>query len=221
MQAWLSVLLALSANSPYWRGADTGYASWRSRLWEMWPTSGPAEAFGSAEEHDAVVDRLVSWGGASDVAMVNFGTRRSAVHPTVEVRVTDVCTDVADTVVLAALVRALAATAAAEWEAGSPPLPWRAEELRTAGWLAARHGTGRTLVDPVERRTRPAGDVMGTLLSHVDRALTLSGDREQVAAGLARISDQGTGADAQRRELGRSGTLRDVALDLARRTLDR
>ena len=177
MQAWLPVLLAVSANSPYCRGVDTGYASWRSRLWEMWPTSGPADTFGSAEEHDAVVDRLVAWGGASDVAMLNFGARRSAVHPTVEVRITDVCTDLADTVLLAALVRALATTAAAEWEAGTPPLPWRAEELRAAGWHAARHGTASSLVDPVERRARPAGDVLASLLSHVDRALTMSGDR--------------------------------------------
>lgn len=219
MQAWLPVLLAVSANSPYWRGVDTGYASWRSRLWEMWPTSGPTDVFGSTEEHDAVVERLVAWGSASDVAMLNFGARRSAIHPTVEVRITDACTDLADVVLLAAVVRALATTAAAEWEAGAPPLPWRAEELRAAGWLAARHGTARSLVDPVERRARPAGDVLGSLLSHVDRALTESGDRTTVAAGLARVADRGTGADAQRRELGRSGTLRDVALDLARRTL--
>ncbi len=46
LRPWLPVLRALSVNSPFWRGKDTGYASWRTQMWGRWPTAGPAEPFG-------------------------------------------------------------------------------------------------------------------------------------------------------------------------------
>ncbi|MCZ9344105.1 glutamate-cysteine ligase family protein, partial [Streptomyces sp. TRM76130] len=51
VRPWLSVLNALSANSPFWQGKDTGYSSYRSRVWQRWPSAGPTELFGSAERY--------------------------------------------------------------------------------------------------------------------------------------------------------------------------
>ena len=105
--AWLPLLLALSSNSPFWQGHDTGYASFRTVIWGLWPTAGPSGPFGDAAGYDAAVADLVRSGAALDVGMVYFDARLSASYPTVEIRVADVCTDVRDAVLLAALSRAL------------------------------------------------------------------------------------------------------------------
>ena len=83
--------------------------------------------------------------------------------PTVEVRVADVCTDPDDAVVVAGVVRAIAVTAAAEWEAGTAPRPWRSELLRAAAWRAGRYGLAGTLVHPVDARARPCAAGAGVL----------------------------------------------------------
>ncbi|MDT0323939.1 YbdK family carboxylate-amine ligase, partial [Streptomyces millisiae] len=121
VRCWLPVLLALTANSPFWQGQDTRYASYRSRVWGRWPSAGPVELHGSAERYHEQVAALVSTGVLKDEGMVYFDARLSRSYPTVEVRIADVCQDPADTVLLAALTRALVETAAREWRAGEPP----------------------------------------------------------------------------------------------------
>ncbi|MGI8666345.1 MAG: carboxylate-amine ligase [Jatrophihabitans sp.] len=120
IRGWLPVLTALSSNSPFWQGQDTGYASFRSVLWGRWPTAGPTDTFGDLAGYDAQVAELIESGAALDDGMIYFDARLSAHYPTVEVRVADVCTDVRDAVLLAALVRALVDTAYQQWQDGRP-----------------------------------------------------------------------------------------------------
>ena len=79
LRPWVPLLLAISANSPYWRGCDSGFASWRSQLWERWPSSGPREPFGSAAGYRTAVAEVIDSGAAVDEALVNFDVRRSVV----------------------------------------------------------------------------------------------------------------------------------------------
>lgn len=119
---WLPVLLAMSANSPFSAGADTGYASWRTQMWSAWPSAGPTERFGTLQGYERTRDRLLASGAAADRAMIYWDARLSERWPTLEVRVLDVVTDPEDAGLLAALVRALVETSAAQWAAGEPPL---------------------------------------------------------------------------------------------------
>ncbi|MBA2561146.1 MAG: glutamate--cysteine ligase [Propionibacteriales bacterium] len=218
LRPWLPVLLAVSANSPYFRGIETGYDSWRSRIWEMWPTSGPPESFEDAATYHAVTGELIEWGASQDRALVNFGARLSATYPTVEVRVSDVCTDTADTLLVAALVRALVETAADEWRSGAPVECWRSEELRAASWQAARYGVSGRLVHPLERKLGAARDVFASMRHYLAGALAASGDTGLVASGLDRLAQNGNGAVWQRRVFELSGDLTAVIQDLRRRT---
>ena len=102
-------------------------------------------------------------GAAMDPGMIYFEARLAEDWPTVEIRVADVCTDPDDAVVIAATVRAVASTAAAEWESGTPPRPWRSELLRAAAWRASRYGLAGTLVHPVEGHLAPARAVLENL----------------------------------------------------------
>ena len=112
VRPWIPVLVAASANSPYWLGRDSGHESWRSRVWNLWPTSGPAELFHDPATYHAVVKDMVRRGAALDVAMVNLDVRLSHRYPTVEFRAADVCTDLDTALVVAALARALVTHAA-------------------------------------------------------------------------------------------------------------
>ena len=219
IRSWLPVLLALSANSPYWQGRDSGYASFRSQAWLRFPTAGPTDLFGSPESYQAHVTALVDSGVVLDRAMIYFDARLSHRYPTVEVRVADVCRYSEDTVLLAALTRALVDTAARDWREGRLPAAVPADLLRLASWRAGRSGLAGDLLDPRSARPRAAVDVVADLLSHVERALCDNGDGDRVRDALAQLVRRGPGAVAQRQAWTETHDLGAVVLDAAEATL--
>lgn len=217
---WLPTVLALSANSPFWQGQDTGYASFRTIIWGLWPTAGPAGPFGDEAGYDAAVADLIATGVALDDGMIYFDARLSARYPTVEIRVADVCTDIADAVLIGVICRALVDTAAAAWRAGlaAPAAPIQLR--RAALWRAARFGLSGGLVDHVTRTVVPAADAVDALIEALAPALAANGDQDLVADGIARLLGGATGAERQRAAFHRSGgDLAAVVDDAARRTL--
>ncbi|MET7466810.1 glutamate--cysteine ligase [Nonomuraea sp. NPDC005501] len=206
---WLPPLLALSCSSPYWLGADTGYASYRTMVWQRWPTAGPMSRYGSAAEYEGMVEDLVRSGVISDPGMIYFDVRPSAHVPTVELRVCDACPRVDDIVLIAGLFRALVAR---ELEAArrDPGGEVQLEPVRAATWQAARSGLEGELVDPVEGTPRPAGEVVLRLVDDLRPYLEDAGDWELVS-GLAReATARGSSAARQREVLARRGRMEDV-----------
>ncbi|HEY9440751.1 MAG TPA: glutamate--cysteine ligase [Streptomyces sp.] len=218
IRPWLHVLLALSANSPFWHGRDSGYCSYRSRVWGRWPSAGPVEVFGSAERYHEQVRAVIATGTLRDEGMIYFDARLSHHCPTVEVRVADVCLDPATTVLLATLVRGLVETAAREWRAGVPPVPHAVGLLRLASWRSGRSGLDGELVHPLTMRAEPAEDVVRALVGHVRDALEDSGDLAAALDTLDRLLRTGNGARVQRELLSRGGSLRTVVTECVRRT---
>lgn len=216
---WLPVLAAVSSNSPFADGRDTGYASWRTQAWSSWPSAGPTEAFGSVAGYEAVCERMLASGAALDRGMLYFDARLAEEHPTLEVRVLDATTDPDDIALLAALVRGLVETAALDVAARGVATAdgWRCEELRAARWRASRSGLGDRLLDPVDHGVRPAREVLGRLVDHVRERLEVAGDLELVQSGVARVL-AGTGAVHQRAARERSGSVEGVVDDLLART---
>ncbi|WP_375478451.1 glutamate--cysteine ligase [uncultured Jatrophihabitans sp.] len=219
VRGWLPVLLALTANSPYADGRDTGYASQRSMIWQRWPTAGPFELFHDLEDYDRTRAALVETGAALDDAMLYFDARLSATYPTLEIRAADVCARVEDAVTVAALARALVDSAAA----GALPPPTgvlaRVELVRAATWRAARYGLTDELVSPLTGDPTAAGEVVGSLLELVGESLRSAGDADVARDGVARILERGTGSDLQRRVLAERGELSAVVDVLAACTL--
>jgi carboxylate-amine ligase len=217
-RVWLPVLTALTANSPFWRGQDTGYASFRAQLWGRWPMAGPIEVLGSVEAYRGLLDSMLSTGVVLDEAMVYLDARLSARYPTVELRVADVCLHADDAVLLAGLARALVHTAAHEWRTGRPAPDVPAAVLRLARWRASRSGLSDELLDPETHRPRPAGEVVEHLYAHVRPALAEAGDEAYVRKLLDDVLARGTGATRQRQTYARTGSLRDVVLDVVELT---
>ncbi|WP_433262462.1 carboxylate-amine ligase [Actinosynnema sp. CS-041913] len=214
LRRWLPVLLAISANSPFSGGRDTGYASWRYLSWSPWPSAGPPPQFASPEEYHLAMQVLRDSGAAMDKGMVYWDVRLSANHPTVELRVCDVAATVEEAVLIAALVRAIAATAVA----GIPALQVSDLVLRTALWRAARDGVEGAGVDPHTGRLVAAADQVRALADWTRPALRACGDEELVDEGIARLLVDGGGATRQRRAFLRRGSLSDVVDLLVRQT---
>jgi len=132
---WLAILLALSANSPFWQGHDSSYASFRYQAWGRWPNSGPTEPFRTAQRYHEILEQMVRTGTLLDTGMVYFDARLSEHYPTIELRIADVCLHGEDTVLVAALARALVETEARGAREGKPAHPHRAA---AAGRLAGQ-----------------------------------------------------------------------------------
>ncbi|MFE7777083.1 glutamate--cysteine ligase [Streptomyces sp. NPDC057445] len=218
IRPWLAVLLALSANSPFWQGQDSKYSSYRSQVWGRWPSAGPAETFGSADRYHEQVRDMIGTGVLRDEGMIYFDARLSHRYPTVEVRVADVCLDPVSTVLLATLTRGLVETASRQWQAGEPPARHGVGLLRLAGWSAGRYGLQEQLIHPLTMRPAPAEAVVRALFDHVRDALDDSGDTGPVQEALGRLLRTGNGARVQRELLERTGNLRDVVAECVKLT---
>jgi carboxylate-amine ligase len=217
LRPWLPLLVALSANSPYAAGQDTGYASWRYQMWGRWPSAGIAEPFGTVAEYERVSKALIDLGAALDPGMLYFDARLSTAYPTVEIRVADTCTEIDDALVVVAFARALVETIARE---SGPAEPLRSDLVRAAAWRASRHGLAGDLVDPRTWKLVDAFEALDALVAHVRPALDEARDTERVRAGLERLRATGNGARRQRAAFERSGDLRAVVTDLVARTAE-
>jgi carboxylate-amine ligase len=194
----LAVLIALSANSPYWNGAETGFESYRTQAWNRWPGSGPTMIFGSLPVYRRVVTRLVDSGVLMDEGMVYFDVRLARHHPTVEVRVADECLRAEDAALIAVLVRALVESASREWNDGVDPAPVPTLLLRMAAWQASNCGLGAELLDFGTFTPAPAADVVWALVDFVAPVLEEQGELDLVREGVERILAEGTGSQLQR-----------------------
>lgn len=210
IQPWLPLLRAISCNSPFWNGRDSGYASYRSLVWGRWPSAGPTEPFGSVEAYEQAVDALLATGAVVDRGNLYFDARPSERYPTIELRAADVCLHPDDAVLLAGLARGLVATLARQWAEGSSFTPVRVALLRTAHWRAAREGLGGRLQHPVTHEPVPARTALEALLDLVNDELERSGDRIVLTGMVDGVLRRGTGAASQRQAFHRRASLADV-----------
>ncbi|MCV7387064.1 glutamate--cysteine ligase 2 [Mycolicibacterium porcinum] len=216
LRPWLHVLLALTANSAIYRNTDSGYASFRSVLWSRWPSSGPPPHFDSAAQYDAAVRMLERAGAALDDGMIYWDVRPSANFPTVEVRVCDVPATVAETVLVATLIRAGVMTALRGYDEGEPVPRLADSQIRAAHWKAAHDGLGGEGIDLLgDQSTVPARDLLDRFVETVEPALAQLGDYETVRGEIARVAAEGNGAVRQRRAWRRRGEIADVISELA------
>ena len=211
---YLCVLAALTGSSPFHEGLDTGYDSYRTVRWGHWPITGPPERLGDAATFRTVVAGLTAAGTIADASNLYWDVRPSAHHPTVEFRIADVCTDVDDAVLHAALVRSLVRVLAARAASGEPCPEPRPELLRAARWRAARHGLGERLFDPVTGALVDARSAVHRLLRELEDDLRGHGEWEETGELVARLFRRGTSAARQRRTFARTGDLGAVAAEL-------
>ncbi len=158
----LALLLALSANSPYWQGRDSGLASTRIPVFQVFPRTGTPRNFGSYEAYVEAVDVLIRCDAIPEPTFLWWDARLQPRLGTIEVRIMDAQTRVRDTAALAALVQCLVRREAlGRTEGREPVAPEVLEENR---FLAARDGMDAKFVDPIAGRCVPVVDKLAETL---------------------------------------------------------
>lgn len=210
VRVWLPVLLALSANSPFWLGRQTGYASYRTQMWTRLPLTGQPPVFKDEAEYNAAVQDLIGIGAIKDPTTIYWDIRLSAKFPTIEFRVTDICLTVAEAVTITGLIRALVWTGYQEVINNQPVPSTRGEILRAAQWFAARYGLTDNLVDVENKTQLPAKDLVERLLTYLRPALEKFDDWDLVSTSVQEILRQGNGAQRQLAVYQKNHRLEDV-----------
>jgi glutamate---cysteine ligase / carboxylate-amine ligase len=212
----LSELLALSANSPFWRGEATGLSSSRQMVFAAFPRSGPPPRFRDYADYAEVVGQLEKTGCIADYTHIWWDIRLHPRFGTIEVRVMDAVTRVEDTTALAAYIQGLVKLYSDRYEAGAE-LPSYHRILTTENkWLAARYGLEAPVMDLVTgRRNRvPVAQLVRRALREMEpHARELGSERE--LEGIRDILDRGNGADRQLRIFNANRDIAEVVSEIA------
>lgn len=197
LRAWLPVILALSANSPFWNGRDTAYASWRAIQTRRWTTNGIPPALHTADEHRALYRRMLGIGATQKYCSASWSIRLSERFPTIEVRICDAQLRTEDSVALALIIRGLtAAVLRADHHRDEPH-----HVLDSELWHAARYGLSEGTFDPASGAHASSDVVMRSLRDAVAAAEWSPTDAERVEAFLSDAAAGRSGAWRQRRAL--------------------
>src|SRR5918997_132170 len=206
------LLIALSANSPFWRGSDTRLASTRSKIFEMFPRSGLPPAFRDWEDFVAHVEALGVSGSIPDASWCWWDARPHLRFGTVELRAPDVQTDASRTAAIVALVQCLVAGAegrAAEGRVVEDPV-----FVSENKWRAVRHGMDATFYDFAAGESVGARPLARGLVEEL-RPISQDLGCEAELEGVLGIVERGNGARLQRAAFEKSGSLEDLVDHLA------
>ena len=193
---FLPHLLMLSTSSPFWQGEDTGLKSYRLAVFHELPRTGLPQRFESYGEYQRTVDVLVRNKVIEDATKIWWDLRPSAKFPTLEMRVTDVCTRIDDAVSIAAL---FACTLRMLWRLRAANQKWRSypsfliEENR---WRAQRYGVRETLFDFGKGKLVPFASLIDELIDLIAEDAAVLGCEREVRHAL-NIATGGTSADRQ------------------------
>jgi glutamate---cysteine ligase / carboxylate-amine ligase len=166
---FLPHLLALSTSSPFWQGENTGLKSYRLAVFDEMPRTGTPERFASWGEYRRHVDILVSAGLIEDATKLWWDLRPSERFPTLEMRITDCCTTLDDTLSIAGMFRCLLRML---WRLKRENQRWRLYSrmlIDENRWRAQRYGTDQGLVDFGKGVIVPYAELLDEILALIDQ----------------------------------------------------
>jgi glutamate---cysteine ligase / carboxylate-amine ligase len=192
---WFPHLQALSASSPFWGGADTGYASNRALMFQQLPTAGLPFQFDTWPQFEAYVGDMLATGVISEFKEIRWDIRPSPALGTIEIRICDGLPTLGEVAAVAALTHCLVVDLDRRLEAGEvPPTlpPWHVQENK---WRAARYGLDAQVILDAQNHERLVTEDLNDLLSRLEPVAA----RLECSAGLASVSDlMAAGASYQR-----------------------
>jgi carboxylate-amine ligase len=193
---FLPHIYALSTNSPFWRGRNTGFKSYRSKVFDKFPRTGIPDFFSSAAEYDEYINLLVKTGCIDNGKKIWWDIRLHPFFDTIEFRICDVPMRVDETICLAAIMQALVAKIYKLHQQNLNFRPYRRILINENKWRAARYGIEGKLIDFGKQIEVPTHELIHELLHFVDDVVDELGSREECQYVL-KILEMGTGADRQ------------------------
>jgi carboxylate-amine ligase len=206
---FLPHIFALSTNSPFWQGRNTGFKSYRSKIFDRFPRTGIPDHFQSLSEYENYIKLLVKTRCIDNGKKIWWDIRMHPFFNTLEFRICDVPMRVDETIALAALIQAVTAKL---YKLLSKNLGFRLYRrllLNENKWRAARYGITGKLIDFGKQEEVPCADLIHELLDFVDDVVDELGSREEIGY-VQHILDHGTGADRQLEVWNQSNDLKTV-----------
>jgi carboxylate-amine ligase len=209
LRRWCAPLLALSADSPFFEGADTGFQTIRVHVFGSFPRTGFAPRFKDWSHYMRVIEGLTASGAITAPRQVWWNVRPHVTYSTVELRMLDMQISLDRTRAIVALSQALAADLLSRWEAREPE--WEMEPVYLAdGWFKAqRFGWEEPIAHPISGETVTLRDEIEEMLRLARPWAVALGTTADAIDGTRRILAEGPEADWQRREWEARG--RDLA----------
>lgn len=219
---FLPLILAVSTNSPFWKGEATGLKATRPRIFDALPRSGVPRAFRDFADFKAAVDTFKAVGSIDDVTTIWWDIRPRPDLGTVEMRIPDIPTDAEETIALAGLTQAIVKRLADAWEHGEePPLEHNIEVIHENRWRAMRDGIEADLIqisEDGEPEAVPFADAIDSTFELLGDVPSELGLKDEMAT-IRDIVDRGeTGAERQLRIYEETDDFLEVIRDIVDRT---
>ncbi len=196
MRYFLPHILALTVNSPFWTGYETGLKSYRSKVFERFPRSNIPDSFQSWGEYQAYVDLLIKTGCIDNPKRIWWDIRPHPNFPTLEVRICDLPMTLKETVAVAALIQAVAAKLFALYRKNLSFRVYSRALIMENKWRAVRYGLDGKLIDFGKQKEKNTRDLIRELLVFVDDVVDDLGSRDHINY-INDILESGTGAARQ------------------------
>jgi carboxylate-amine ligase len=193
---FLPHIFALSTNSPFWLGRNTGFKSYRSKVFDRFPRTGIPDYFSSVSEYDNFVNLLIKTNCIDNAKKIWWDIRLHPVFETLEFRVCDIPMRVDETITLTALMQAIVAKLHKLIKQNLGFRLYRRLLIAENKWRAARYGIHGKLIDFGKKAEVPYSDLAQELLEFVDDVVDDLGSRDEVSK-VNKILEIGTGADRQ------------------------
>lgn len=201
---FLPHIFALSTNSPFWEGRNTGYKSFRTKVFDKFPRTGIPEFFGSAGEYDDFIKLLVKTNCIDNGKKIWWDLRLHPFFDTIEFRICDVQLRIDETIALAAVMQAITAKLYKLMKSNLNFRLYRKPLINENKWRAARYGIEGKLIDFGKQEEVPTRFLIHELVDFVDDVLDDLGSRHEVEYILEMLRT-GTGADRQLAVFNESG----------------
>ncbi|MBT8285925.1 MAG: carboxylate-amine ligase [Flavobacteriaceae bacterium] len=206
---FLPHLYALSTNSPFWEGRDTGFKSFRSKIFDKFPRTGIPPYFASVAEYDKFVDVLVKTNCIDNGKKIWWDIRLHPFYPTVEFRVCDMVMTVDEVTCLAALMQCIIAKLHKLHQKNQSFRSYRRVLINENKWRAARWGIEAKLIDFGKEEEVPFKTLITELLDFVEDVVDELGCRTEVNY-VYQMLEQGSGADRQLKVFNETNDLKEV-----------
>ena len=206
---FLPHILALSTNSPFWAGMDTGLKSYRCKVFDKFPRTNIPDYFPSWGEYERFVNILIHTHCIDNAKKIWWDIRPHPFFNTLEFRICDIPMRVEETISLAALIQATVAKLYKLYAANTGFRLYRRALIMENKWRAARYGLEGKLIDFGKEIEVPLRDLIEEYLILVDDVLDELGSREEVN-GIRKILERGSGADRQLRVYRETGDFKKV-----------
>jgi carboxylate-amine ligase len=217
LRYFLPHILALSTNSPFWLGMETGYKSYRAKVFENFPRTNLPDTFASYSEFENYINLLIKTNCIDNAKKIWWDVRPHPFFDTVEVRVCDIPMRAQESIAIAALIQA---TACKLWRLHSGNVDYRQYSralLMENKFRAVRYGLDGKLIDFGKQIEVPVRDLIIEYLAFVDDVLDELDSRKQIAY-IHTMLEQGSGADRQLKVFRETGSLRAVVDYMAQET---